>query len=106
MPSCSGCASAAGSQAARSRSKSVGGKGARQPTRFDFVINLITARALALTASSSRCSAARRRRGEPLGAMTRLGVWLVVQKIADRVRKVPPHGAWLWRLKPNRERAD
>jgi hypothetical protein len=38
--------------------------------------------------------------------MTRLGVWLVVQKIADRVRKVPPHGAWLWRLKPNRERAD
>jgi hypothetical protein len=38
--------------------------------------------------------------------MTRLGVWLVVQKIADRVRKVPPHGAWLWRLKPDRARTD
>jgi hypothetical protein len=31
--------------------------------------------------------------------MTRLGVWLVVQKIADLIRKVPPHGAWLWRLR-------
>jgi hypothetical protein len=41
----------------------------------------------------------RRLRGEPLGAMTRLGVWLVVQKIADPIRKVPPHGAWLWRLR-------
>jgi hypothetical protein len=31
--------------------------------------------------------------------MTRLGVWLVVQKIADLIRKVPPHGTWLWRLR-------
>jgi hypothetical protein len=47
----------------------------------------------------SSCRPRRRLRGEPLGAITRLGVWLVVQKIADRVRRVPPKGAWLWRLR-------
>jgi hypothetical protein len=26
-------------------------------------------------------------------------VWQVLRSIADPVRKVPPHGTWLWRLR-------
>jgi hypothetical protein len=26
-------------------------------------------------------------------------VWRILREIADPIRKVPPHGAWLWRLR-------
>jgi hypothetical protein len=41
----------------------------------------------------------RRARGERLGPLCRWGIFQVVERIADRVRRVPPHGAWLWRLR-------
>jgi hypothetical protein len=56
--------------------------------RRDFIVGIAgSAAAWPLLAKAQR------------GAMTRLGVWLVVQRITDRVREVPPHGAWLWRLR-------
>jgi hypothetical protein len=38
-------------------------------------------------------------RGEGWRRRHRWSVVRVLQQVADRVRKVPPHGAWLWRLK-------
>jgi hypothetical protein len=31
--------------------------------------------------------------------LRRHGVWRILMSIADPICKVPPHGAWLWRLK-------
>jgi hypothetical protein len=31
--------------------------------------------------------------------LKRYMVWRILIKIADPIRKVPPNGAWLWRLK-------
>jgi hypothetical protein len=39
------------------------------------------------------------RHRQPLSHLRRYGVWKILKRIAVPVRKVPPHGAWLWRLK-------
>jgi hypothetical protein len=31
--------------------------------------------------------------------LLRYGVWCVLMTVADPIRKVPPYGAWLWRLR-------
>jgi hypothetical protein len=33
------------------------------------------------------------------GEWHRYSVWRILQEIAEPIRKVPPHGAWLWRLR-------
>ena len=33
--------------------------------------------------------------------LKRYMVWRIVRTIADPVRRVPPHGAWLWQLRNN-----
>jgi hypothetical protein len=35
--------------------------------------------------------------------LKRYMVWRILIKIADPVRKVPPHNAWLWRLRNTEE---
>jgi hypothetical protein len=39
-------------------------------------------------------------------ALSRRRVWQLLCEIADPIRKVPPHGAWLWWLKQDRARTD
>jgi hypothetical protein len=35
----------------------------------------------------------------PMSEAVRWSVHRILLELADRVRRVPPHGAWLWRLK-------
>jgi hypothetical protein len=35
----------------------------------------------------------------PMSEAVRWSVHRILRQLADRVRRVPPHGAWLWRLK-------
>jgi hypothetical protein len=35
-----------------------------------------------------------------LSQLHRHAVWRVLVKVADPIGRVPPYGAWLWRLKP------
>jgi hypothetical protein len=37
--------------------------------------------------------------GKPLTTRHRYSVWRILVTIADPVERVPPHGAWLWRLR-------
>ena len=39
------------------------------------------------------------RRRSQLSEAVRWSVHRILLQLADRVRRVPPHGAWLWRLK-------
>jgi hypothetical protein len=44
-----------------------------------------------------------RRGGGPLPTLWLYGgLHRVLRQIADPIRKVPPHNAWLWRLKPDK----
>jgi hypothetical protein len=36
--------------------------------------------------------------------LKRYMVWRVLRKVADPVRRVPPYGAWLWRLRNSGEK--
>ena len=45
------------------------------------------------------CYAKRRVAGQQIDRPYRWSVLRILLGIADRVRRVPPHGAWLWRLK-------
>jgi hypothetical protein len=45
------------------------------------------------------CYARRRMLGQQIDRAYRWSVLRILRQLADRVRRVPPHGAWLWRLK-------
>jgi hypothetical protein len=45
------------------------------------------------------CYARRRMLGQQIDRPYRWSVLRILRELADRVRRVPPHGAWLWRLK-------
>jgi hypothetical protein len=45
------------------------------------------------------CYAKRRMLGQQIDRPYRWSVLRILRELADRVRRVPPHGAWLWRLK-------
>jgi hypothetical protein len=45
------------------------------------------------------CYARRRLDGKLLTTRHRYSVWRVLRTIADPIRRTPPYGAWLWRLK-------
>ena len=45
------------------------------------------------------CYAKRRVAGLQIDRPYRWSVLRILLELADRVRRVPPHGAWLWRLK-------
>ena len=54
-----------------------------------------------LTSSEIYDGAYARRRvaGQQIDRPYRWSVLRILRQLADRVRRVPPHGAWLWRLK-------
>jgi hypothetical protein len=45
------------------------------------------------------CYAKKRAFGERISQRHCHSVWLILRRIADQIGRMPPHGAWLWRLK-------
>jgi hypothetical protein len=41
--------------------------------------------------------------GKPLMLPHRYSVWRILVTIADPIGRVPPYGAWLWRLRTGEE---
>jgi hypothetical protein len=42
--------------------------------------------------------------GKPLPTRHRYSVWRILRTMADPIARVPPYGAWLWRLRNSWEK--
>jgi hypothetical protein len=58
---------------------------------------------LTSTAIYDVCYSGHRSQRRVINQGERHSVWRLLRLVTDPIRKVPPHNAWLWRLKPEME---